>query len=104
MCKDGISGAVGMGAGYLGTEWGSQAFGADAGRWIGLASGLFAGMGTAGGIDALNQIHNWSGLARGLQGGPAVEVLYQRISTLCDDEMVVSNPNFLTTDGDINWE
>lgn len=67
--KDTISAAAGMGATYVGTNVGTELFGADAGKWIGIGAGLLAGYGTSSAIDRLNSVKNFSGLVSGTSGG-----------------------------------
>ncbi|MFZ2539580.1 MAG: hypothetical protein WAX04_11850 [Oscillospiraceae bacterium] len=40
-------------AGQVGTHYGTEWLGADAGKWIGLGSGLVAGFGTSGGLNRI---------------------------------------------------
>lgn len=60
--KDVVSGLVGMGATYVGTEAGTAMFGAEAGKYIGIASGILAGFGTNAAIGRLDKALNISGL------------------------------------------
>lgn len=60
--KDVVSGLAGAGATYLGTEVGTELFGADAGKYIGILSGLAAGFGTNAAISRLDKALDISGL------------------------------------------
>ncbi|MFZ2539578.1 MAG: hypothetical protein WAX04_11840 [Oscillospiraceae bacterium] len=61
LVKDSISAGSGYVAGQVGTHYGTEWFGADAGKWIGLGSGLVAGFGTSGGLNRIDKLYNVNG-------------------------------------------
>lgn len=60
--KDLVSAGAGWGATQLGTQVGTELFGTEAGKYIGIASGILAGFGTNAVIGRLDKVLNISGL------------------------------------------
>ncbi|MFZ2539575.1 MAG: hypothetical protein WAX04_11825 [Oscillospiraceae bacterium] len=61
LIKDSICAGSGYVAGQIGTYYATEWFGADAGKWIGLGSGLVAGFGTSGGLNRIDKLYNVNG-------------------------------------------
>ncbi|MFZ2539573.1 MAG: T7SS effector LXG polymorphic toxin [Oscillospiraceae bacterium] len=59
--KDIVSAGSGYVAGQVGTHYGTEWFGPDAGKWIGLGSGLVAGFGTSAGLNRIDNAFNVNG-------------------------------------------